>query len=115
MRSVSQPVLHKYIKEINTLSGQASKPAEDRNRIIHDPWYYDKASKTVAQFKSMPRSDRRYGIKERNVSDVEQTLKDIDKFSKKADDLFKRINDDVRTLLEKSTPRRVSFPSPLDQ
>src|SRR5712691_6373878 len=53
LRSVSQPVFTKYIKEANVFSGQIGGTAEARNRIVHDPWYYDKASGRVAQFKSM--------------------------------------------------------------
>jgi hypothetical protein len=110
LRSVSQPVFTKYIKEANTFSGQIGGVAEARNRIVHDPWYYDKASGTVAQFKSMPASDRGYGIRERDILGVEQTLRDIAKHTKTAEKLFKRLNRDVSTLLKKSTPRRVSFP-----
>lgn len=106
-----KPVLSKYIKEVNTISGQSSGIGEDRNRIVHDAWYYDKASGAVAQFKSMPNSDRRYGIREFDVARVQQTLKDIEKYSKKADNLFNRMNADIAALIEKSTPMRVSFPS----
>jgi hypothetical protein len=65
-----------------TLIGQAQKimntsydVAEERNRIIHDPWYFGKASKLTFQRKSMPSKNPRFKIEYVDDATIEKTLK----------------------------------------
>jgi hypothetical protein len=49
--------------------------AEERNRIIHDPWYFGKQSKLTFQRKSMPSKNPRFEIEYVDDSTIEKTLK----------------------------------------
>ena len=67
-----------------TLIGQTQKimntsydVAEERNRIIHDPWYFGKASKLTFQRKSMPSKNPRLEIEYVVESTIGKTLKVI--------------------------------------
>jgi hypothetical protein len=67
-----------------TLIGQTQKimntsydVAEERNRIIHDPWYFGKASKLTFQRKSMPSKNPRFEIEYVVESTIGKTLKVI--------------------------------------
>jgi hypothetical protein len=101
IRGAEYSFLKNYIPEINKLSAETFKTGEARNRIVHDPWHYDRHSKTVAQFLSVPNSDKRYGIRERSIQDLEATLQEIKEFSRRADDLFNRINAEIKALHQK--------------
>jgi hypothetical protein len=91
-RSNEMPILTELIKEVNTLSNDSRDASERRNRIIHDPWYIIiDLSEQAAQLdeqtdqpRSMPRSDRIYGLLDRDRDDILATLKDINKLSEGA-------------------------------
>lgn len=50
------------IQDIEALKPKALELQEQRNRIIHDPWYIDKDDGTVGQFRSMAKSNPCFGI-----------------------------------------------------
>jgi hypothetical protein len=89
------------IDKINSQKNAIYEPQERRNRIIHDPWYIDKKTAEVAQFKSMPRKDLRYGIKLVDADYIDKTLKMIDERFTEADKLRARILDELAASQEK--------------
>jgi hypothetical protein len=52
----------KIIDEIEMMKPKASQLQQQRNRIIHDPWYIDKDDGTVGQFRSMPKDNPCLGV-----------------------------------------------------
>jgi hypothetical protein len=72
--------------------------ADERNRIIHDPWYISKGETEPAQFKSMPFKDWRYGIKPVTESAIKQTIETLTQRLTEAHDLRKKILDELQSL-----------------
>jgi hypothetical protein len=66
-------------------------PAEQRNRIVHDPWYVTDAEVT-AQFRSMPTKDQRFGIFEVDAKELEAVIQIADELASTAGDLLKKIH-----------------------
>ena len=77
----------KVLKPIRTLMGDLYVVADERARVIHDPWYMDKDSKVPAQFRAMPYSDKRYGLKDINDKEIEATITKIKALQVRASDL----------------------------
>lgn len=51
------------LKTTDRLIHASQKPSEDRNRIVHDPWYVDyHDTSIVAQHRSMPKDKYIFGI-----------------------------------------------------
>jgi hypothetical protein len=68
---------HKLISKVETFKQRSADAQERRNRIIHDPWLQEVASKEIGQFKTMPRKDLRYGIQPVTEAYVDETLAKI--------------------------------------
>lgn len=63
------------IEKVRELMNQTFSVQEERNRIIHDPWYLELKTESPGQFKSMPKKDLRYGMADVEQHQIEQ-LKD---------------------------------------
>ena len=70
------------IESVEKLMRKTYDPTEDRNRIVHDPWYlYDT---DVAQFRAMPAKDPKFGVCKVDTNDIERFLKTANEVSEKA-------------------------------
>jgi hypothetical protein len=90
-RQTSDPTFEKFIRRTNNLMQQTYEPQEQRNRIIHDAWYFDTLQDRAAQFRSWPAKDLRFGINPVDMTDIETTLIKIDTLHKEAENLFSEI------------------------
>jgi hypothetical protein len=90
-RSIKEPNFEKYIKQVRSLGEDSRDISERRNRIIHDPWYVDPNTEATGQQKSMPRQDKnyrlQYGIKDVNRKEIDETLSEIARLTKRANQL----------------------------
>ncbi len=60
-------------EQITKLKQRTYDPQEDRNRIIHDPWYLFDAK--AAQFRAMPPKDPRFGVCAIDVEKIETCIR----------------------------------------
>lgn len=95
-RAEHEPTFTEFVSVLNTLSGKTRKPSEDRNRIIHDPWYADAGDGQTTQLRSMPRSDPIYGLLNRDRDEILATIASIGRLSQRAQKLRNRIEAAVR-------------------
>jgi len=65
-------------------------PAEQRNRIVHDPWYVTDAE-VPAQFRSMPTKDQRFGVFKVDETQLEAVIQTANELASSAGDLRKKI------------------------
>jgi hypothetical protein len=94
MRSHSDPRYKPFIKQTKGLMERTHGPQDERNRIVHDPWYLivnpmppgllnhwpnDKSSlgpdEKPAQFRSMPYKGLNFGVIEIDLENIEETIK----------------------------------------
>jgi hypothetical protein len=76
------PKLVKALEHIRKLKQKTYDPQEDRNRIIHDPWYlYDT---DAAQFRAMPPKDPRFGVCKIDVSTIEALITNANNLAERA-------------------------------
>jgi len=75
------------IKRIKTLSGNAGPIFDKRNRVVHDPWVEDRASKETFQKRTKPRASPDYGFKPVGISDLKAILGELRKFEDKVREL----------------------------
>lgn len=85
-RSGKLPAMQEFIKPVQTLTRKCRDTSEERNRIIHDPWYVDESGKT-ARHRSMPRSELVYGIKDHDRSKILGTIENIKRLIDRAEEL----------------------------
>ena len=72
LRQRSHRDFNALIASVDKLMKKSYDLAEDRNRIVHDPWYlYDT---NVAQFRAMPVKDPRFGVCEIDTAEIEEFL-----------------------------------------
>jgi hypothetical protein len=71
-------------------------PYENRNRIIHDPWYVTDA-KAPAQFRAMPFKDPRFGIFEIDDNYITSNLESAANLLRQAEELEKKIKAELGT------------------
>lgn len=50
------------ISKIRVFGVCCEGPQAERNRFVHDPWHIEAMSGDVAQFKSWPKGDHRFGV-----------------------------------------------------
>lgn len=74
-------------KPAQKLMSDSYHVADLRARWVHDPWYLDKGTEEVGQFKAMPYSDRRFGIKAIPQDTVEDTIEKIEALHVRASSL----------------------------
>jgi hypothetical protein len=99
LRAKTEPDYNRFVSQINSLMQDSYNPQE--RRIIHDPWYVtfdtglgvlpSRFSERLAQFKSMPHKDPRFGIEDVDITDIEKTLMDIQKLSERVAKLHEQI------------------------
>jgi hypothetical protein len=65
------------IKRIRSLKSDAFSVADARARIVHDPWYIERGSEQVSQFRSMPFTDPTYGMKDITDAAIAETIRRI--------------------------------------
>jgi len=97
-RAESKPEFSNFMPSLKKLSSDSQKTSEDRNRIVHDPWYADVGDGQAAQLRSMPRSDPIYGLLDRERDEILATLKGIDQLSVKAT----RLKNQIATAMVRS-------------
>lgn len=86
------------LKPFRSLLNKSYKPADDRARFVHDPWFIEVSSKVPAQFRAMPYSDPTYGYKEVSEDDANRV---IDKIRELQDRALK-LKDSVTNALRAS-------------
>jgi hypothetical protein len=91
MRSQYDPEFAPLIKKTKAILNKSYEIAEERNRIIHDPWYVESRSRQPFQWRTMPRKDLCWAFKPVSRQDVEKTLIRIDRLS----DLTRQLQSDV--------------------
>ena len=79
LRAALDPAFAKHLTRVNKLTGHTRDPQEDRNRIIHDVWLSDDASQATAQFRAWPRNQLEYGIRDVDITKINNTLTAIGK------------------------------------
>jgi hypothetical protein len=109
LRKHSEPEFARYISKINKVLNDSFEPQEKRNRIVHDAWYIDSSCNKPGQFRSWPAKNLQYGINEVDMTEIEKTISDIRQLTKRAEELFERINSDVEASLRKQREGLVSF------
>jgi hypothetical protein len=75
LRGLSAEIL----KRVRTLMSHSYPVADLRARVVHDPWYIEPEAGQVGQFKSMAYSDQRHGIKDVTQTEIDDTIKRIQK------------------------------------
>jgi hypothetical protein len=106
-RQTSDPSFEKFISRTQRLMQETYEPQEQRNRIIHDAWYFDNSRDRAAQFRSWPAKDLRFGINPVALTDIETTLTRIDSLHKKAENLFS----EIKVVISCSHRTRVGYSS----
>lgn len=89
------------VRPFNALMNAAYKPADQRARFVHDPWYMDTESKAPAQFRAMPYSDPLYGYKEITQTEAEQTIDKIRDLQHRASKLRSTVLDALQASAKK--------------
>ena len=79
------------LKRVKKLKGDAYEVGDLRARVVHDPWYLELPSGSVAQFRAVP-----YGLEEISAQKIEGTIEKIRKLQSRAKDL----NRDIRFALK---------------
>lgn len=101
LRSKAETQLHPLINSVNKMSGRCRDVGEQRNRIIHDPWYVDPTGEQAARRISMPKSDLRYGIRDHDREQILATLADINRLSDKTSEIGRQIASALATSSKK--------------
>jgi hypothetical protein len=86
----------KLAKHFEELMNKTHDVGEQRNRLIHDAWSVYTPTGQVAQFKSMPYRDQRYGIHTVDMKDIDEVLARIGRRQTKASQL----RNDVTVLIK---------------
>jgi hypothetical protein len=89
--------------KVNSLINDNHDPQERRNRIIHDPWFFDPNSQETGQFKSMAPKDKdlKYGVKPVAAEFIDETLELIADRIKEAQKLYEKIYAELNPSREK--------------
>ena len=75
--------------------------ADDRARVIHDPWWIETGSKTPAQFRAMPASDPYYGYRDISKERIEEVVTDIRSLQHQAALLRESVHYELESLRKK--------------
>ncbi len=89
------------LKRFKTLMSNSFGVAELRARVVHDPWYIEKSSEQPAQFKAMSYSDKRYGLQDITLAELEDTTAKIQKLQTTASKLRATVLDELAALPKK--------------
>jgi hypothetical protein len=75
------------IQKVKLFEGALHDISENRNRLIHDPWYLQESTDTSSQFRAMPRRTLEFGYKPISEEDVQRDIAGIRNFIKQAETL----------------------------
>lgn len=75
------------LKKIRKLMSDSYGPADERARVVHDPWYIRSDDNQVGQFKAMPYSDQRFGIQEVMDNEIATALEHIRSLKVRANEI----------------------------
>ena len=95
---IVQNISKKTQEKIDSIRNNSFIPLENRNRIVHDPWFLDPITSETAQFKSMPAKEMKYGVKPVDAKFIDDTLKMIADRITEASKFHERILDELVTL-----------------
>lgn len=88
-------------KQLNKVKSHSYLVADERARIVHDPWWIDIGSKGPVQFRAMPASDPFYGFKDISKSDMESTITKIRSLQKEVAILHDLVQSELASLRRK--------------
>jgi hypothetical protein len=89
---LKQRNLNDLAKVADELMRKTIDPADQRNRIVHDPWYVtDDQARLTSQFRSMPTKDPQFGICDVDAKELEAVIQAADKLAGAAGDLREKI------------------------
>jgi hypothetical protein len=86
LKASNDPRYEPFIKQTKYLMNHTHNPQDERNRIVHDPWYLIVdpmpagllslgPNEKLAQFRAMPQKDLNFGITEIDLEKIEETIK----------------------------------------
>lgn len=88
------------IGKIEAFMNKLSNLAEDRNRIVHDPWYQYTGTDKTGQFRSMDRRELEFGIKQIDLAMIETTISAIQDMAQNYMQLKNQIFAELKALRE---------------
>jgi hypothetical protein len=86
LRQRNSDRFNRLADKVNELMQKTFEPTEQRNRIVHDPWYIT-YEKLPAQFGAMPIKDPRLGVCEIVANKIEEVIKTANNLADRADAL----------------------------
>lgn len=107
------PSYQKYHPIYIELMNSGYKMQEDRNRIVHDPWFVEQSTKASSQLRSMPRKELRFGFVERNDAYIQSVLDTIEHRVERLLELWSSIRDE-RAAIARKTDSAISRKSESD-
>jgi hypothetical protein len=101
-RAKREPSLKRFIKSVTGLMNKTYDIQEQRNRIIHDPWYAEPTASLFghgppAQFKSMPAKGLEFGITDIDLESTKKTLERVKDLSAKVSQLMLDVTDELKS------------------
>jgi len=90
------------LKLVNKVKGRSFQIVDDRNRLIHDPWYMEYPAGMAAQFKAMPLKNTHYGLKPVTEAEINKIIQTIKEFGQMAMDARKAVLAELKALRGKS-------------
>jgi hypothetical protein len=95
----------RVIKPFRSLMGASYQLADQRARIVHDPWYIETGSGAPAQFRAMPYSDPKYGFTEITGTEINNLIEAIRDLQKRASGLWRTVKDELSTSAKKPSSK----------
>ena len=86
------------IKDYRKLMSDSYGPADERARIVHDPWYSEKTTQEPSQFKAMPYTNPRLGLVEITEDEIESVVTRIANLKTRASNLLNAVQTELSTL-----------------
>lgn len=93
--------LERNTGKVEAFMNKLSNLAEDRNRIVHDPWYQYTGTDKTGQFRSMDRRELEFGIKEIDLTMIEATISAIQTMAQDYTQLKSQIFAELKALRER--------------
>lgn len=86
-------IFPKISRQLESLSQRSKNPQDERNRAVHDPWFWEKNSRTLAQHRSKPKKEPVFGFVPIDVQKLEKLIVDITDLRSRAMSLREKINE----------------------
>ncbi|QIE55967.1 hypothetical protein G5B40_11185 [Pikeienuella piscinae] len=86
------------VKKVRKLMADSFKVSDLRNRWVHDPWYFDVASRSASQFRSMPAPNREFGFIDVAEDRLSHTIDETRKLKKRAFEFRLEIQGEIEAL-----------------